>query len=151
MPADAVFLPTSREQIEALIPHQGGMCLLECVESWSAGEIVCSTRSHVSEDHPLRRNGELAAVHLCEYGAQAMAVHGGLMAHQRGTTADPGLLVSLRDVILHVTRITPTGTLRVSAQRLQAGPSGSQYEFAVSRDGQTLATGRAMVMTAGKA
>ena len=33
---------------------------------------------HVDPAHPLRSNGRLHALHLCEYGAQAMAVHGGL-------------------------------------------------------------------------
>ena len=51
------------------------------------------------------KNDRLRAVHLCEYGAQAMAVHGGLLARAAGGRAKPGLLVALRAVELHVARI----------------------------------------------
>ena len=49
-------------------------------------------------DNPLRINGRLRAVNLCEYGAQAMAVHGGLRGTVRAST-EAGLLVSLRGAV----------------------------------------------------
>ena len=67
-------------ELEALIPHAGGMCLLDTVESWDAETIHCRSLSHLRADNPLREKGRLAALHLAEYGAQAMAVHGGLLA-----------------------------------------------------------------------
>ena len=79
-----------RDQIAALIPHQGEMCLWDEVVGWDAthGRL----RAHRPRDihHPLRSGGQLRALHLCEYGAQAMAVHGGLRARAAGATAPPG-------------------------------------------------------------
>ena len=81
-------------RIAALIPHQGGMCLWDEVVDWDAGTIRLRSRGHRDPAHPLRSHGRLRAVHLCEYGAQAMAVHGGLRASVGGTAAQPGLLVA---------------------------------------------------------
>jgi len=146
----AEHLPRECREIAALIPHQGTMCLLESVESYDADRIVCSTRSHCSPDNPLSSpaaGGRLAAIHLCEYGAQAMAVHGGLLARQAGTIADPGLLVSLRDVKLSVSYVPQSGALSVCARRLHSGESGWQYDFEVRDDSaRVLASGRALVM-----
>lgn len=138
-------LPANREQIEALIPHQGTMCLLDSVRESTPDMIVCMTRSHASPENPLRHHGRLSAVHLCEYGAQAMAVHGGLIANAAGLGAQSGLLVALRDVQLSAATVEPTGVLEVHAQRVHASDAASQYEFTVSREGQHLATGRATV------
>ena len=70
----------AREDVAALIPHQGGMCLWEHIVEWDDTRVVLETGSHRLLDNPLRANGKLRAVHLCEYGAQAMAVHGALKA-----------------------------------------------------------------------
>ena len=86
--------------IRDLLPHAGLMCLLEEVVDWDDAQVLLATRTHLRADNPLRRAGRLDMLHLCEYGAQAMAVHGGLLAHREGRRAAPGLLVSLRDVRL---------------------------------------------------
>ena len=138
-------LPATREQIAALIPHQGTMCLLDSVRESTPDTIVCMTRSHASPENPLRHHGRLSAVHLCEYGAQAMAVHGGLTASAAGLRSRPGLLVALRDVQLSVAAVEPTGVLEVRAQRIHTTDTASQYEFTISREGQGLATGRATI------
>src|SRR5215469_12592464 len=84
-----------------LIPHQGAMCLLDAVVAWDDVNIHAMSESHVHADHPLRGEHGLHAVHLAEYGAQAMAVHGALLARQHGEAEPrPGRLVSLRDVTL---------------------------------------------------
>jgi predicted hotdog family 3-hydroxylacyl-ACP dehydratase len=143
-------LPRERSAIAALIPHQDAMCLLECVEYCDSELIVCSTRSHAAPANPLRSSaragGHLAAVHLCEYGAQAMAVHGGLLARQAGAQAEPGLLVSLRDVKFSVAQIDAPEALEVRARRLHGSEAGWQYDFEVRAGERVLAAGRAMVM-----
>ncbi|KGO97540.1 phosphotransferase, partial [Lysobacter defluvii IMMIB APB-9 = DSM 18482] len=73
--------------IEALVPHAGSMSLWDEVLDWSGERIVLRAWRHRDPAHPLRSNGRLHAVHLCEYGAQAMAVHGGLRASAGGGTA----------------------------------------------------------------
>lgn len=136
----------SREQIAALIPHQGLMCLWERVLDWDAQRIRLASDGHRDPAHPLRSSGRLRAVHLCEYGAQAMAVHGGLRAAEAGG-APPGLLVALRDVRLHVARIDDLpGALECEAQVLVETEASQQYRFRIHHRGQLLAEGRAAVM-----
>ena len=48
-----------RDDILQLIPHQGGMCLLDRVLSWDEANIHCQSRAHVRADMPLRSNGRL--------------------------------------------------------------------------------------------
>lgn len=130
-----------------LIPHQGGMCLLQSVVRWDERDIVLTTQTHRAPDNPLRSHGRLRAVHLCEYGAQAMAVHGALKAQAQGKQAAPGVLVSLRSVALHFDYIDQLpGDLEVRAECLQATPTSLQYSFAVLHQQQVLAEGRAAVV-----
>ena len=130
-----------------LIPHAGAMCLLDEVVAWDEAAIHARARSHARDDNPLRSDGQLRALHLAEYGAQAMAIHGGLLARAQGAVAAPGYLVSLRDVELAVARIDDFGeALDVHAQRLLAGDGHWQYEFRLEHAGRVLARGRAAVI-----
>jgi len=134
---------------EYLIPHRGAMSLLDSVVDWDDTRIHLTAISHTHTDNPLRSDGLLRAVHLCEYGAQAMAVHGGLLAQREGKVAAPGLLVSLRSVRLHVARVDELpGPLDVHAIKLLDGGASWQYEFRVEHRGQVLAEGRAAVIHA---
>lgn len=136
-----------RAQLAALIPHAGSMCLLDAVEDWTAEWIHCSSHSHTDSTNPLRRRGQLAALHLVEYGAQAMAIHGALLA-QGGPQA--GMIGALRDVRCHVTRIDDLSQpLDVSATRRLARSDGLIYDFVVSlRESptRTLCEGRVSVV-----
>lgn len=131
------------EDIAALVPQQGRMCLLERLHHWDDVSVVASTRTHHDPENPLKSRGQLSAVHLCEYGAQAMALHGRLLARAAGRGPDPGLLVSLRDVQLQVDRIDDLpGELVVSAECLQSSPAGLQYRFEVRHADAIIASGR---------
>lgn len=130
-----------------LIPHQGGMCLLDQVVRYDAGTIEALTESHRDPENPLRRDGRLHAVHLCEYGAQAMAVHGALLARATGERARPGLLVSLRKVQFAVERIDDIeGALTIHAERLSGDDDAWLCAFTVRQGQRQLASGRAMVL-----
>ena len=134
---------------DSLIPHRGAMSLLDSVVDWDDTRVHLTAISHTHTDNPLRSDGLLRAVHLCEYGAQAMAVHGGLFAQREGKVAAPGLLVSLRSVRLHVARVDELpGPLDVHAIKLLDGGASWQYEFRVEHRGQVLAEGRAAVIHA---
>ena len=136
-----------RDTILSLVPHQGDMCLWDAVLAWDARSIQLRAANHRDPSHPLRAAARLRAVHLCEYGAQAMAVHGGLLARAKGDRAKPGLLVALRAVELHVARIDDLpGDLVCTADMLTDGDSSWQYEFRITHDGQLLAQGRAAVV-----
>jgi predicted hotdog family 3-hydroxylacyl-ACP dehydratase len=135
----------AREDIAALIPHQGGMCLWEDIVEWDDVRIVLVTTSHRSLENPLRANDRLRAVHLCEYGAQAMAVHGALKAAPE--RAPPGMLVALRSVTFSRDYIDDlTDALKVEAVCLQAGDSSQQYSFKITHAGEVIAEGRAAVL-----
>ena len=122
-----------------LIPHSGSMCLLDRVVVHSEHDIECAARSHTSPDHPLRRDGQLSALHLAEYAAQAMAAHGALSAGgiQRG------MLAALREIRLHVDRIDDIDAdLSIHATRRLAQTTGSLYEFRVHAGDRLLCEGR---------
>lgn len=136
-----------RDEILRLIPHQGGMCLLDTVVRWGEADIACGTTTHRDPANPLRHDGALAAIHLAEYGAQAMAIHGGLLGRARGEPVRRGLLVTLRDLRLTVARIDDiTAPLAVTARRLIANPDGQLYAFEVRAAERTLASGRVGVI-----
>jgi len=139
----------AKPQWEHLIPHRGAMSLLDTVLDWDDERIHLTATSHSRADNPLRSDGLLRALHLCEYGAQAMAVHGGLLAQRAGKVAAPGFLVSLRGIRLHVARIDDlSAALDVHALKLLDGGASWQYEFRVEHEGRALAEGRAAVIHA---
>ena len=130
-----------------LIPHAGAMCLLDEVVEWDAMRLHARSATHQHADNPLRADGMLHAVNLCEYAAQAMAVHGALREREAGGAVRPGFLVALRDVALHVERIDGLpGRLQVHVECLIAMADSLQYAFRVEHRGTLLATGRAAVM-----
>jgi predicted hotdog family 3-hydroxylacyl-ACP dehydratase len=136
-----------RDRILALVPHAGAMCLWDGVCEWDAQRIVLVARNHRDPTHPLRREDRLSAVHLCEYGAQAMAVHGGLLAQDAGRAPRPGMLVSLRGVELHVAHIDDLdGELIGEAEQLVASDNSQQYAFRIHYQDRLLAEGRAAVI-----
>jgi predicted hotdog family 3-hydroxylacyl-ACP dehydratase len=140
-------LPHGRDAIAALIPHQGLMCLWEEVVAWDAQRIVLRSQAHRAAAHPLRSGGRLRALHLCEYGAQAMAVHGGLLGRASGKPVRPGMLVALRGVQLHVADLHELPeAIECEAEVLLQAEDSQQYGFRIVHGAQLLAEGRATVM-----
>jgi predicted hotdog family 3-hydroxylacyl-ACP dehydratase len=138
-----------RNEILRLVPHQGAMCLWDEVLEWDDSRIRLRAGNHRAPDHPLRQGGRLHGVHLCEYGAQAMAVHGGLLARSAGHAPRPGMLVALRNVELAVVALDPLdGMLEGEAELIAGGDSSQQYAFRVLHAGSVLVSGRAAVMLA---
>jgi predicted hotdog family 3-hydroxylacyl-ACP dehydratase len=132
-----------------LIPHRDAMSLLDRIVDWNDREIHSIATSHRDPHNPLRSDGRLRAVHLCEYGAQAMAVHGGLMAQRAHTVAAPGFLVSLRAVELFVSRLDDLrDDLHIHAEQFSADDSSLLYLFRVEHAGRVVGKGRAMVSLA---
>ncbi len=140
----------ARHDIEAMIPHKGAMCLWDEVVDWDAQRIRLRSSGHRDAAHPLRSDGCLRAVHLCEYGAQAMAVHGGLRGAAAGCAPKVGFLVALRDVQLHVARIDDLAdALECEAELLAESAASQQYSFRIVHAGNVVADGRAAVMLQG--
>jgi len=137
-----------RSDWQHLIPHAGGMCLLDAVADWDETRIHAVSESHRDPGNPLRRDGRLHAVHLAEYGAQAAAVHGALRARAHGVEEPrPGMLVALRDVQLQREFIDDLpAALHVHAECLYADDAGTQYVFRIEHAGKELASGRVAVI-----
>ncbi len=132
--------------ISSLIPHQGAMCLLDRIVEWDDRRVVLETDTHRSAANPLRVADKLRAVNLCEYAAQAMAVHGALRA---GAAAAEGMLVALRSVEFARDWIHDlSSSLRIEAVCLHQDASSLQYSFRVTHRGGLLAEGRAAVLLA---
>jgi predicted hotdog family 3-hydroxylacyl-ACP dehydratase len=133
--------------IASHIPHQGTMCLLDSVQQWSEQEITCLAYSHSAKDNPLRAHDRLGIACGIEYAAQAMAVHGALLAPADSETPKVGYLVSVRGVKMAVDRLDAfAGALEVKANCLMASESNMLYEFKLSVEGKLLLEGRAAVM-----
>ena len=129
------------------IPHSGTMCLLDRLEAWDDVAIRCTTGSHARPDNPLRTASGLLAPNLVEYAAQAMALHGGLLAPP---DAEPsaGFLASARNVRFGVARFDDiAGDLHIEARRLSGDSQQILYEFVVKdANDHFLCEGRAVVV-----
>lgn len=135
-----------RQAIAGRIPHQGAMCLLDAVDEWSAERIACRSSTHSDPANPLRADGRLGAVAGVEYAAQAMALHGALLAPP-ADAARHGYLTSVRNVSLHVARLDDLpGELHVLAERLSGDDNHVLYRFALEHAGRCLVEGRAAVV-----
>jgi predicted hotdog family 3-hydroxylacyl-ACP dehydratase len=141
----------NRAWIEARIPHQGRMCLLDEVLAWDAHHIRCSTGTHRALDNPLRSHGRLGVASGIEYAAQAMALHGALSGAGAGANAGAasqvGLLASVRDVRLHVLRLDDIeADLLCEVTHLAGDDLTALYEFALRDKDKCLLGGRASVV-----
>ena len=152
-------MPLDRQWIEQHIPHKGHMCLLEEVIAWDAARIRCRSNTHRALDNPLRAHGRLGAACGIEYAAQAMAVHGALIAASaplastvssqlRRSIGDAvGYLASVRNVALHVSRLDDLEEeLIAAAERVTGDGRTVLYDFNVSSAGQLLLSGRASIV-----
>jgi len=135
------------------------MCLLDEVLAWDAARIRCRSDSHRSCDNPLRAHGRLGAACGIEYAAQAMAVHGALIAASaplertmstqvRGSLgASVGYLASVRNVALAVSRLDDLEEeLIAAAERVTGDGRTVLYEFTVSSGARVLLSGRAGIV-----
>ncbi len=129
------------------IPHQGSMCLLDCVEAWDEQHIRCRAVSHRDAGNPLRSDESLSAACGIEYAAQAMAVHGALLAPNETIIPRAGYLVSVRGAKLHVHRLDDINAdLSIETTCISRSENNILYQFSVSTAGQLLLEGRVAVV-----
>ena len=150
----------NRAWIESRIPHHGRMCLLAEVIAWSDARVSCRSGTHREADNPLRAYGRLGIACGIEYAAQAMAVHGALIAASspadRGAplaappAAGPpaaGFLAAVRDVRFHALRLDDVqGDLICDAVRMAGDATTALYEFELRSAAAPLLSGRATVI-----
>jgi predicted hotdog family 3-hydroxylacyl-ACP dehydratase len=135
-----------RAWIQRHIPHQGSMCLLERVEQWDDTTIQCLAHSHVALNNPLRNTHGLPISAGIEYAAQAMAVHGALLAPV-DQLPEVGYLTSVRNVQWWTPRLDDVGTeITIQATRLSGNEVSLLYDFSIFCHDRLLLRGRAGVM-----
>ena len=133
--------------IVAHIPHQGTMCLLDHVVMWDEQRIHCHASSHRLPDNPLRSRDQLSSACGIEYAAQAMAVHGALLAPVSNAKPRAGFLVSVRGANLYVPRLDNINAdLDIVATCIHSSDDNILYQFTVHAAGKLLLDGRAAVM-----
>ncbi len=162
----------NRAWIESRIPHQGRMCLLDEVIAWSDTRVSCRSGTHREADNPLRAYGQLGIACGIEYAAQAMAVHGALLATSPADRAAPpaaasaapaspatgspaagspaaGFLAAVRDVRFRSLRLDDVqGDLICDAVRMAGDATTALYEFQLRSEAALLLSGRATVIFA---
>jgi predicted hotdog family 3-hydroxylacyl-ACP dehydratase len=145
----------NRAWIESRIPHHGRMCLLDEVIAWSGAGISCRSSTHREVDNPLRAYGRLGVACGIEYAAQAMAVHGALVAasssadHGAPLAGSPaaGFLAAVRGVRFHSLRLDDVqGDLICDAVRMAGDATTALYEFELRSEAALLLRGRATVV-----
>lgn len=137
----------NQEQICKLIPHSGDMCLLDSVKSWDETNIICTSKSHMKKNNPLRNNKGLPMLSLLEYGAQAIAIHGGLLAESDGEVMAEGYLAALREIKITQGMLSDIESeLKITAKRIYAEGGNMIYTIMVHANNEVLVSGRANVI-----
>jgi len=119
------------------------------VLDWGENWVECRTDSHHQAQHPLARDGRLAAVCAVEYGAQAAAVYGGLRAREQGATPPARFIAAIKTIDLGVERLdTIAGPLLVRAECLLDLGDNRIFSFVVRGAERPLVSGRVTIMSA---
>ena len=127
--------PLSKIHFAHLIPHAGSMSLIDAVDFWSDKQIICRSSSHQDPANPLRLYTGLSSMHLIEYGAQAMAIHGGLLSGK----ASPGFLAAIRNVHLYSDDLSAiTSDLLITAEAALKIQDGAVYDVSIRDSKQHL-------------
>lgn len=136
----------NKSEIEKLIPHGHQMCLLDKVLESDEQHIVCSTESHLRDDNPLIEGGQLEAVALVEYGAQAAAIHAALI-HSGMGEQKPAYLGAIKTLKLGLINLgNITSALIVEACCELSNPNGAIYSINVKSADKTVISGRIILI-----
>ena len=136
--------------IDTLLPHTGRMRLIDRIVSYDEQRIVCESDSHRTANHPLADAGTLSIVAGLEYGAQAMAIHGGLLAAKaqpQRTRARHGFLVAASELRWFVERLDACAApLTIEAVNELRSDHQVAYRFEIRAADLMLLRGRASVL-----
>ena len=126
------------DDICSLIPHTGSMCLLDTVKCWDEKSIVCTATSHRNEHNPLRNNEGLPMSSLLEFAAQAMAVHGCILAKsETAVVMENGYLAALRDIQFAQGWLSDIeDELEIGVERIYVNAGNMIYTLSVKADGK---------------
>jgi predicted hotdog family 3-hydroxylacyl-ACP dehydratase len=135
-----------RAAIAALIPHSGNMCLLNRVQHWDQEHIEAVASDVHSVDNPLRENGELHAVVLVEYAAQAAAAHAALTGSRIGGER-AAYIGSIKAMTIHEPTVSlKDDELYCNAHCMLNDTGGAIYKLTVSSQHRTLIEARLVLI-----
>jgi predicted hotdog family 3-hydroxylacyl-ACP dehydratase len=134
-----VALKLDAAGVAALLPHAGAMCLIDGVTAYDERRIACVTARHRDPANPLREDGRLSSLAGIELAAQAMALHGALVAG--GGRPMHGWLARVRDCVFQCERMDDLPSpLHIEAERLAGDLRALSYRFTV-RAGESVVVG----------
>ncbi len=133
-------------EIAERIPHGESMSLLDQVCAWDKEQIICTTRSHLRSNNPLKVDGSLSSISLIEYGAQAAAVHASLLQENIGSTR-PAYLGAIKSLALLSDTVPQINDdLSIQAKAELHSLNGAIYFFTASLHKTELVKGRLVLM-----
>jgi predicted hotdog family 3-hydroxylacyl-ACP dehydratase len=118
------------------------MVLLDAIERWDSEAIVCTSRSHLAPNNPLRDDGRLSVYAGVEYAAQAMAAHTRLLTD---SSAPPrkGFLAVASKVAAQADALDEYAeTLTIEARVIAQNRDSSMYQFHISAQGKPILEGQ---------
>jgi predicted hotdog family 3-hydroxylacyl-ACP dehydratase len=133
--------------VAALLPHAGAMCLIDGITAYDERRIACVTARHRDPANPLREDGRLSALCGIELAAQAMALHGALVAG--GGRPTLGWLARVRDCVVQCERMDDLPSpLHIEAERLAGDARALSYRFTVRASQSVVLAGSALIALA---
>lgn len=128
--------------IEALLPHQAPMLLLDHICTVDASQVRCETR--VGPRHALLLDGEghLPAWAGIELMAQTIAAWAGKQGRLRGEPVRIGMLLGTRKYRCQPARFAAGALLTIEASCLLQDGGMASFECRILQDGQECATAR---------
>lgn len=127
--------PLTHQAIEHLLSHTGSMSLLNEILSADKDSLTATAISHLESNNPLRAEGSLSTVNGIEYAAQAMAVHGALLAQHSGAeySTQKGYIATVRNIEINKPFFPETeGVLLIQVRLLMSNDNGFTYEFHIN-------------------
>lgn len=115
-----------------VLPHRPPMVLVDRIVSHDATQTVCAL--DITSFTPFLCDGVVPAWVGVEYMAQCVAAHAGLLAHARGETVRPGLLIGARSVDFHVDGFTVGQTIVVHGVHVWGERTLASFECTLTDD-----------------
>ena len=132
-------MPDAFPPLTAFMPHRPPMLLLDRMLACTDGEAICDKT--IREDDLFVERGGISALVALELFAQTAAAHFGYLGMKRGGGFASGALLGTRKLELGVHRLAVGDTVEVRVTQVMAMPPAAQYECALLRGGETIASG----------
>ena len=143
----ASLYPGQKPDLQTLLPHAGKMCLLGDIIKADETTLSATAISHLEKDNPLEIDGTIAMINGIEYAAQAMAVHGSLLAQyaHSDNMIQTGYLASVRNIQIKKP-LFPATILFIEVELLMSNTHGFTYQFQINSEQEELISGKITII-----